>query len=83
MKLHVLKILPNYFDDVRVEAKKAELRFNDRDFKVNDFIHFVQTDGREFPYSTDNLFIVTHVLKDVEHLGLAKGWAILSIERLK
>lgn len=83
MKLHVLKILPDYFHAVRVGIKKAELRFNDRDFKVNDLIHFVQADGSEFIFNTCNVYRITHVLKDVEQYGLAEGWAIVSIERLK
>lgn len=83
MKLHELKIEEIYFIDVQFGKKKAELRYNDRNFKENDLIHFVQTDGTEFSYCNYNLFTITHVLKDAELYGLAKGWVLLSIERLQ
>ncbi len=83
MKLHILKILSNYYDEVYLGEKKAELRFNDRDFQVNDLIHFVKTDGSEISFDISNVYRITYVLKDVKHLALATGWAILSIERLK
>lgn len=37
-RLHQLKILPEYFDAVFNGYKKAELRANDRDFSVGDFL---------------------------------------------
>ncbi|CNL45165.1 putative exported phage-related protein [Yersinia pseudotuberculosis] len=37
-KLHRLKILPEYFNAVFNGYKKAELRANDRDFSVGDFL---------------------------------------------
>ncbi|AKJ41752.1 DUF3850 domain-containing protein [Pragia fontium] len=38
MKIHQLKILPEYFDPVFQGIKTAELRYNDRDFKVGDVL---------------------------------------------
>lgn len=36
MAEHVLKITPEYFDDVVSKLKRFEIRRNDRDFKVGD-----------------------------------------------
>lgn len=37
--MHNLKILPEHFIPVIDGKKLAELRFNDRDFKVGDYLH--------------------------------------------
>lgn len=36
MKIHELKILPEYFEAVTSERKRFEIRKNDRDYKVGD-----------------------------------------------
>lgn len=61
MKLHVLKIEDNYYQEVRKERKKAELRKDDRDYKVGDLIHFTDTSGDEFQ-DNFNLYLITHIL---------------------
>ncbi len=38
MKVHSLKIAPNYFKDVKSCIKPFEIRKNDRDFKVHDVL---------------------------------------------
>ena len=35
---HKLKILPKWYDDVLNERKKFEIRKNDRDYKVGDYL---------------------------------------------
>ena len=89
MKLHVLKIKDEYFQEVRSGYKKAELRKNDRDFQEGDFIYFIGVDGEELQgHDKDgtprkyNIYRITHVLKDVPEYGLKEGYAILSIERI-
>lgn len=37
-KTHCLKILPKYFNDVQSGVKTFEIRKNDRDFKVGDYL---------------------------------------------
>ena len=90
MKLHVLKIKDEYFREVRAGFKKAEIRKNDRDYQVDDLIHFVGLSGaelmgcnRDCTLRRENLYRITHVLKDVPEYGLQEGYAILSIERIR
>ena len=84
MILHTLKIKVEYYKEVCVGNKKAELRKNDRDYKAGDLIHFVDIDGEEMEgFRCDNLYRITHVLKDVSEYGLDKDYCILSIERIE
>ena len=83
MKLHILKIKPCYFYYVRNELKKAELRQDDRQYEVGDLIHFVDTNGCEIDGFSDNLFEITHILRNVPEYGLDVNYAILSIKKVK
>ncbi|CCQ40415.1 DUF3850 domain-containing protein [Yersinia enterocolitica] len=48
---HQLKILPEYFQAVVEGRKKAELRTNDRDFNVGDYLLLVEWDGGTDEYT--------------------------------
>jgi hypothetical protein len=76
-KLHVLKIEFSHFKDVLMGRKKAELRFNDRDFQVNDVITF---DVLEEARWKSPLYIITHVLKDDKYL--LPNYVMLSIREM-
>ena len=77
-KLHILKIKEKWFIDIMNDKKKAELRINDRDYHVDDLIHFTDIDGNEY-YGVFNLFKITHVLPLDEVDAFAKNYVILSI----
>lgn len=93
MKLHELKIKHKYFVDV-VEGKKTfELRKNDRDYQVDDLIHFTRdlSEGNVFDledrlddnYYIGNVYLITYILKDVQEYGLDKDYCILGIKKLE
>ena len=82
MKLHVLKIKKEYLYLVSCGLKKAELRRDDRDYNVNDIIHFVDENGKDYPTFEDNLFIITHVFSHGIEYGLLNGYVMLSIKKL-
>ena len=79
MKLHEIKIKDKYYEDIVYGKKKAELRKNDRDYKVGDLIHFIPQNIFWEPA----VYQITHILKDVPEYGLADVYCIMSIERLK
>ena len=89
MKLHELKILNKYFDDVLIGKKTFELRKNDRDYQVGDLIHFIPAFENDIHnldilriINNDNVYRITYVLKDVEYYGLDKEFCILGIKKL-
>ena len=82
MKLHILKLEKTFLNAVMWGDKKAELRKDDRNYKVGDLIHFVDVDGREFEVYGNNLFRITHILRNAALYGALNGYAMLSIVAL-
>lgn len=87
MRIHTLKIEDKYYSEIIDKNKRCEIRRNDRNYQVGEYIHFVDTLGHEFKadvkqgeYRTDldKLFIITHVLKYEE--GMNDDYVALSIE---
>ena len=75
LKPNKLKTLPQYFEEVVKGNKKAELRLNDRDFKVGDIYELEEYDGKTYTGRSVTVRI-THILEGFE--GLAKGWCVFS-----
>ncbi len=73
-----LKIKKEYFDEVQVGNKRAELRFNDRDYREGE-VYLLQEIDEAGTYTERELLIrITHILKAFE--GLREGWCIFSFE---
>lgn len=83
MKTHILKIKLIYYLDIVYGDKKFELRKNDRNFQVNDYIHFINNLGEDFFIKTNNLYKITYILKNVPSYGLDINYCILGIEEVK
>lgn len=47
MKAHELKILPKFYEDIFEGKRSFELRKDDRDFQVGDYIIFREYDGEK------------------------------------
>ena len=77
-KIHDLKILPEYFDAVRSEAKKFEVRKNDRGFHVGDILHLMEWDGNKFTGRSVTAY-VTFILFEWQD-AIKPGYCIMSIE---
>lgn len=57
-----IKILPHWFEAVIAGYKKAELRFNDRDYQVGDTLVMREYDGGERRHTGRSVHVkVTHV----------------------
>lgn len=82
IRLHTLKIHPEYYWHVLNGYKTFELRKNDRDYKTFDLIHFVDTNGQRFINDPNNVYQITYVLKDVPGYGLNEEYCILSIVKI-
>ena len=69
LKIHELKLLKEFCDDVLYGRKTFEVRYNDRGFQRGDLVKFKPVDG-PFPYYHDvekKLYKITYVLS---------GWGI-------
>ena len=80
MRVHELKILPEYFQAVWNEEKRCELRKDDRDYRVGDWLILREFDGAKYTGS-GLLMQITHILRDCPEYGLQDGYCILSVRR--
>ncbi|MEG0297664.1 MAG: ASCH/PUA domain-containing protein [Clostridium sp.] len=77
-KIHELKILPKYFNDIWSGRKNFELRKNDRGFNIGDTL--ILKGFEDGDYTGDALeVVVTYILFGGEY-GLDNDYVILGIE---
>ena len=76
--IHDLKILPEYFRNVRDGKKNFELRKNDRDFNVNDILHLKEWNGSKYT-GRSLMRKIKYILKDCPEYGLNKDFLIIGL----
>jgi Domain of unknown function (DUF3850) len=74
MKTHELKCWTEFYEPIRSGAKTAELRYNDRDYRVGDVLHLREWEPKhhrgEGSYTGRQCWrIVTHVMHGVGTVG--------------
>jgi ASC-1-like (ASCH) protein len=79
IKIHQLKILPKYFEDVQAGKKNFEIRKNDRDFKVGDILILKECENGKYTGRIAKRK-VNYILYDIDTIGLTKGYCILGLE---
>lgn len=74
-KVHNIKTIQPFFNDVKSGVKRFELRLNDRNYKVGDIAKMEEWTGTEY---TGNIVIheIKYVLKDCPEYGLMPGYCI-------
>ena len=80
MKIHELKILPEYFDAVRSGDKRFELRRNDRDFHKGDILCLKEWDGEQ--YTGEEIDGLVRYILFNWTAGLQDGYCIMSIDTM-
>lgn len=80
MKIHELKILPEYFDAVRSGDKRFELRRNDRDFQKGDILRLKEWDGEK--YTGEEIDVLVRYILFNWTAGLQDGYCIMSIDTM-
>ena len=74
--VHELKILPKYYDYVISNVKNFELRKDDRDFQVGDFILLKEYDNGTYT-GRETGFRIEYILRNCSEYGLMDGYCIL------
>ena len=84
MKIHQLKTWPEYFNSIVDGSKKSELRINDRDFSVGDYVVFYEfvPDTQVFTGKCCGGKI-THVFKDTNEFSFLGDYCIFSFIKLE
>lgn len=74
MAIHQLKIAPEYFGPVSLGLKTAEVRLNDRDYKVGDWLILKEYDngftGREVSRKVTNVADISVIRQDYVLLSM-------------
>ena len=93
MKVHELKILPEYYDAVRRGDKRFEIRKDDRDYQVGDYLllsecddegNLVYTDAGDGWQRHKTMCVkVLYILRNCPEYGLADGYCIMAIDSYK
>lgn len=71
--LHQLKIGKERLDNLLIGRKKVEIRLNDRDYQVDDFLKFI---GETEHFGSIHYLKITHVHSG---LGMAENYVALSV----
>lgn len=78
---HELKCWPQYYERIFTGEKKFELRKNDRDFQVGDWIQIREWDSATSNYTGNELTVRVTYLLHGPCFGLQEGWVIMGIEK--
>lgn len=79
MQLHELKCYPQYFQAVKDRRKNFEVRKNDRDFKVGDFLWLREYDGDKLAFTgREETRRITYILDD--YFAVAEDHVVLAME---
>lgn len=78
MRIHDLKILPQYFIDVLTGRKRFEVRYNDRNYRLGDWLILHEWTPSLGYTGRLTRVLVTYVLDDTQFCKA--GYVILGIE---
>ncbi len=79
MKVHELKIHPEHFREITLGLKTYEVRLNDRNFEVGDYILLREYYHEE--YQNNEIMVrIKHILADFE--GLAENYVVLGLNEV-
>lgn len=81
MRVHDLKVWPEYFNDLSKNRKPFELRRQDRDYRVGDYLRLTPHEPRmpKTDFGKSAILKVTYILADAPAMGLKPGFCILGL----
>lgn len=74
--IHDLKILPQYFSEVISLNKSFELRKDDRDYQVGDWIKLKEWKDGNYT-GRETCYRINYILRNCPEYGLMDGYCIL------
>ena len=80
---HTLKILPQYYEEVKAGIKDFELRKNDRDYMIQDTVILKAWENGQYLDKEPLKRTIKYILKDCPEYGLMNGYVILGLERME
>lgn len=81
MRIHKLKISPMYFEAVVAGRKKAELRKDDRGYRVGDVLSLCEWKHGSYT-GRRRVAVITHALPVNDVMSVQEKWVMLSIRLL-
>lgn len=83
LRIHNLKTWAEPFDAMAAGLKTWEFRYNDRDYKVGDFLHLMRYDPETGEYTGKALDVqVTYILQGGS-FGIPEGYVVMSTPTVK
>ena len=79
MQIHELKISPKYFEDVKSDKKRFEIRKDDRDYKVGDLITLKEYENGQYTGKEIKNIPIRYILRNATEYGLMNGYCILGL----
>lgn len=80
--IHCVKLNSQYFQDVVKGNKTFEIRFNDRDYKINDELILNEIFQGEYTGNKVKVYITYILSHDDFPEGIPEGYVILNIKLL-
>ncbi len=77
-KMHDLKVWPQYFVPINLGVKNFELRINDRDFRVGDYVRLREYDPIDKEYTGAEVF--KRIAYITDGFGLRTGYVCMALE---
>lgn len=75
--IHTLKIDSEYFEDIKMQRKNFEVRKNDRDFRLGDFI--ILNEFKDDLHTGSSIIVcINYILYDKQYVK--DGYCILGIQ---
>lgn len=78
-RIHKLKTVGPFYQDVQDEMKPFEIRYDDRAYRVNDYLQLCEWDGKAFT-GRHVWRRVIYVLSSGQFEGLAAGYVCMALQ---
>ena len=80
---HDLKTWPEFFIQIKKGQKRFELRKDDRNFSVGDWVYLREFNPKTNNYTGEAIYVkITYILRVAEYFGLKDGYCIFGFRKI-